>query len=234
MPQSPRFLAPGGYDPVNAKKNVRSIVRALARAYGQPRTWLNHSNPFELVVATILSAQCTDELVNRVTPELFARYPTPEALAAANPSDVEKIIRPTGFFRQKTKSIIGCARKIVEDFGGEVPQTMEELTNLPGVARKTANVVLANCWPRPASDHGIFVDTHIRRVSQRLALTAHENPVDIERDLMQLLPKETWVDVPHQMILLGRGPCNARTPDHEACPLLKWCPTGQAAKAPNT
>ncbi len=178
-----------------------------------------------------MSAQTTDDMVNKVTPVLFERYPTPEALAAANPADVEAIIRPTGFYRNKTKSIIGCARKIVDDFGGQVPHTIEELIMLPGVARKTANVVLANVWPRPASNHGIFVDTHIRRVSQRLGLTQHEDPVKIERDLMGLLPENTWVDVPHQMILLGRGPCDARRPDHEACPLLRWCPTGQAAKA---
>jgi endonuclease III len=182
-------------------------------------------------VATILSAQSTDEIVNKVTPDLFERYPTPQALAEARPEDVEKIIYPTGFFRQKTKSIIGCARKIVEDFRGEVPKTLEELVTLPGVARKTANVVLANCWPQPESDHGIFVDTHIRRVSQRLGLTPHEDPVDIEQDLMDLLRKSAWVDVPHQLILLGRGPCNAKRPDHEACPLLRWCPTGRAELA---
>jgi endonuclease-3 len=231
MTQSPRFLAPGGYDAVNAKKRSRSIVRALARTYGSIRTWLDYQNPYELLIATIMSAQTTDDMVNKVTPVLFERYPTPEELAAANPEDVEAIIKPTGFFRQKTKSIIGCARKIVDDFGGQVPRTIEELITLPGVARKTANVVLANVWPRPASDHGIFVDTHIRRVSQRLALTSHDDPVKIERDLMELLPESTWVDVPHQMILLGRGPCDARWPDHDACPLLRWCPTGQAAKA---
>ncbi len=231
MPQSPRFLAPGGYSAVNAKKRIRSILRALARTYGSIRTWLDYKNPYELLIATIMSAQTTDDMVNKVTPVLFERYPTPEVLAAANPADVEAIIKPTGFYRNKTKSIIGCARKIVEDFGGEVPRTIEELITLPGVARKTANVVLANVWPRPESDHGIFVDTHIRRVSQRLGLTPHEDPVKIERDLMELLPESAWVDVPHQMILLGRGPCDARRPDHDVCPLLRWCPTGQAVKA---
>jgi endonuclease-3 len=231
MPQVPRFLPPGGYDPVKAKQRVRSIIRALRRAYPQARTSLDYRNPFELLVATILSAQSTDETVNKVTPNVFERYPTPQALAEAKPDHVERILYPTGFFRQKTKAIIGCARKIVEDFDGEVPRTLEELVELPGVARKTANVVLANCWPRPESDHGIFVDTHIRRVSQRLALTPHEDPVDIEQDLMELLPKSAWVDVPHQLILLGRGPCNAKRPDHESCPLLRWCPTGQAALA---
>jgi endonuclease-3 len=179
-----------------------------------------------LLVATILSAQSTDETVNKVTPKLFGAYPDPESLAAANPADVEKIIYPTGFFRQKTKSIVGASRKIVEDFGGEVPLTIDELTTLPGVARKTANVVIANVAPQA---EGVFVDTHIRRVAQRLALTAQNDPVKIERDLMDLLPRSAWIDVPHAMILLGRGPCNARKPDHAACPLLRWCPTGQAA-----
>jgi endonuclease-3 len=230
MPQLPRFLPASGYDPENAKGRVRYIVRELRRAYPDARTALTYRSCFELLVATILSAQCTDEVVNRVTPKLFERYPAPEALAGANPSDVEAIIRPTGFFRQKTKAIVGSARKIVEDFGGEVPQTMAELTSLPGVARKTANVVLANCHPRPASDHGIFVDTHIRRISQRLALTPNEDPVKIEQDLMALLPRHAWVDIPHALILLGRGPCKARNPDHEACPVLRWCPTGLAAQ----
>jgi len=225
MPQVPRFLPDSGYDPVNAKKRARSIVRTLRRAYPSARTSLTYSNTFELLVATILSAQSTDETVNRVTPVLFERYPTPEALAAANPDDVEKIIYPSGFFRQKTKSIVGAARKIVEDYGGNVPLTIQELTELPGVARKTANVVITNVADRP---EGIFVDTHIRRVSQRLALTAQNDPVKIEKDLMDILPRGAWVDIPHAMILLGRGPCNARNPDHAACPLLRWCPTGLA------
>jgi endonuclease-3 len=205
-------------------------VNALRRAYPEARTALTHGNDFELLVATILSAQCTDEIVNKVTPNLFVRYPTLQALASAMPSEVEAIIRPTGFFRQKTKSIVGSARKIVEDFGERVPTTMAELTTLPGVARKTANVVLANRHPRPESDHGIFVDTHIRRISQRLAFTPNEDPVRIEQDLMALLPRGAWVDIPHALIFLGRGPCRARNPDHDACPLLRWCPTGQAAQ----
>jgi endonuclease-3 len=224
----PAVLPDSGYDPVNAKKRARSIVAALRRAYPDARTSLHYRNAFELLIATILSAQSTDETVNKVTPNLFDRYPTPEALAAANPEDVEKIIYPTGFFRQKTKSIIGAARKIVEEFGGEVPLTIEELTKLPGVARKTANVVIANMCPQA---EGIFVDTHVRRVAQRLGLTAHDDPVKIERDLMELFPRSTWKDVPHQLILLGRGPCNARNPRHAECPLLRWCPTGEKALA---
>jgi len=228
MPQVPRFLPDSGYDPVNAKKRARSIVRALRRSFPEARTSLSYSDPFQLLVATILSAQSTDETVNKVTPVLFGRYPTAEALAAANPTDVEQVIYPTGFFRQKTKSIVGAARKIVEDFAGHVPLTIDELTTLPGVARKTANVVITNVAPRA---EGIFVDTHIRRVSQRLALTAQDDPVKIERDLMDLFPRAAWVDIPHAMILLGRGPCDARNPDHASCPLLRWCPTGQAALA---
>ncbi|MEX2394096.1 MAG: endonuclease III [Actinomycetota bacterium] len=216
---------------MNAKSRVRPIVNALRKTYAGARTSLDYENPFELLIATILSAQSTDETVNKVAPRLFTKYATPEALASAKVADVEQLIHPTGFFRQKTKSIMGTARTLVEDFGGEVPRTISDLTTLPGVARKTANVVLANCWPYPESKHGIFVDTHIRRVSQRLAFTPNEDPVKIEQDLMALLPKSAWVDVPHQMIMLGRGPCDARRPDHANCPLLRWCPTGQAALA---
>jgi endonuclease III len=204
-------------------------VKALDKRYPDPRTSLTYQTTFQLLIATILSAQTTDEGVNKVTPVLFDRYPDAYALANAPVSDVERIIKSTGFFRQKTKSIIGAARKIVDDFGGEVPKTMAELTTVPGAARKTANVVLANTLPRPASDHGIFVDTHIRRVSQRLGLTQHEDPNKIERDLMELLPEKAWVKTPHQMIFLGREICHARSPKHEECPLLRWCPTGLAA-----
>ena len=231
MPQPPRFLPSSGYDPDDARKRAPAIVRELRKAYPRARTALTYDDCFQLLIATILSAQTTDETVNRVTPVLFERYPTAEALAAANPDDVEAILRPTGFFRQKTKSVIGTAQKIVSDFAGEMPRTMAELTTLRGVARKTANVVLANCHPRPESDHGIFVDTHIRRISQRLALTDSEDPVKIEQHLMALLPKGAWIDVPHALILLGRAECKARNPDHEACPLLRWCPTGQEALA---
>ena len=229
MPQVPRYLAPSGYDPVNAKQRVRPIVSALRRTYPNARTSLGYEDAWQLLIATIMSAQSTDETVNRVTPLLFQAFPTPQALAEADPAEVEKIIYPTGFFRQKTKSIIGTSKQLVEEFGGEVPRTVEELTKLRGVARKTANVVLANVWP--GQGHGIFVDTHIRRVAQRLAWTPNEDPVKIEQDLMELLPKRAWVDVPHQLIMLGRGPCDAQRPDHEACPLLRWCPTGQAARA---
>ena len=157
---------------------MRSIIRALERAYPGVRTSLHYLDPFQLLIATILSAQSLDETVNRVTPVLFEKYPVPQALAEANPEDVEKIIYPTGFFRQKTRSIIGCARKVIDDFNGEVPRTIEELTSLPGVARKTANVVLANVWPYPESKHGIFVDTHIRQ-TESITGTSTSTPTTV-------------------------------------------------------
>jgi endonuclease-3 len=218
----------------DARQRLRPILSALARAYPNARTALHYRSPFELLVATILSAQCTDERVNQVTPTLFERYPTSVALAAANATDVERIILSTGFYRQKTKSIVGCSRALVERHGGSVPQTIEQLVQLPGVARKTANVVMANCWPRPRSEHGIFVDTHVRRVAERLAFTEHEQPDDIEQDLMRLVPANKWADFPHQLVLLGRSLCTARAPRHALCPLLPWCPTGQQSESVRT
>jgi endonuclease III len=185
---------------MNAKSRVRGVLNALRRTYPEVRTSLHYENPWQLLLATIMSAQSLDDTVNKVTPVLFEAYPTPEALASANPADVEKIIHPTGFFRQKTKSIIATSQDIVERFGGQVPRTIEELTSLRGVARKTANVVMANVWP--GQGHGIFVDTHIRRVSQRLAWTPNEDPVKIEQDLMALLPTEA----------VGRRPPPAHLP----------------------
>jgi endonuclease-3 len=225
------FLPRSGYDPKDAKRRVKPILAALDQAYPGARTALHHKNAFELLVATILSAQSTDQTVNRVTPALFAQYPDPSALARAPIADVEQVIKATGFFHQKSKAIVGAAAGLVADFGGEVPRRIEDLIRLPGVARKTANVVLSNCWPRPASDHGIFVDTHVRRVSQRLALTANDDPPRIEQDLLALVPEPKWVDFPHQLIELGRGPCTARSPRHAECPLFRWCPTGQAETA---
>jgi endonuclease-3 len=229
--RSADFFPSRGYDPEDAARRIRPILAALDRAYGGARTALHYRDPFELLIATILSAQTTDETVNRVTPALFARWPDAAALARADPADVEALVRPTGFFRQKARAITGCARALVERFGGEVPRHMADLVTLPGVARKTANVVLANCRPRPASDHGIFVDTHVRRVSQRLALTGARDPDDIERDLMCLVPERKWADFPHQLIELGRGPCTARGPRHAECPLLRHCPMGNEALA---
>jgi endonuclease-3 len=212
----------------DARRRIGPILRALDRAYPHARTALDYRNPFELLVATILSAQSTDATVNRVTPALFARYPTAAALATAERAAVEELIHPTGFFRQKASAIQGAARRLVEAFAGEVPPRMNDLDDLPGVARKTANVVLANCWPG-RSDYGIAVDTHVRRVSQRLALTTADDPVRIEADLMALVPRDQWADFPHQLIELGRAVCTARNPRHADCPLLRWCPTGLLA-----
>ncbi len=223
------FLPPSGFRPSDARKRIGPILRALSRAYPHARTALKYRTPFELLIATILSAQSTDETVNRVTPALFERYPDAAAMSKASPEEIEPLIRPTGFFRQKAKAIVGCAKALTERFGGEVPRRMADLVELPGVARKTANVVLANCCPRPQSDHGIFVDTHVRRTSQRLALTGQDDPDRIEQDLMKLVPKSKWAEFPHQLVFLGRGPCRARNPAHEECPLLEWCPTGRYA-----
>lgn len=223
------FLPPSGFRPSDARKRIGPILRTLSRAYPHARTALKYHTPFELLIATILSAQSTDETVNRVTPALFERYPDAAAMSKASPEEIEPLIRPTGFFRQKAKAIVGCAKALTERFGGEVPQRMADLVELPGVARKTANVVLANCCPRPQSDHGIFVDTHVRRTSQRLALTGQDDPDRIEQDLMKLVPKSKWAEFPHQLVFLGRGPCRARNPAHQECPLLEWCPTGRYA-----
>ncbi len=222
-----RYLPQSGYDAESARERIGPIVRALAKAYPKPETALSYDSPFQLLVAVILSAQSTDEQVNRTTPALFARFPTPEDLSAADPEEVEKLIYSTGFFRQKTKAIIGTAKALVERFGGGVPLTMDELTSLPGVARKTANVVLSSVAPK--SDHGIFVDTHVRRVSQRLALTAHDDPDKIERDLMRLLPKAQWPQASLSIILHGRRVCDARRPRCTACVVEDLCPSSLAA-----
>jgi len=199
---------------------ARSIARALARAY--PDAWcaLRHENPWQLIVATILSAQCTDDMVNRVTPELFREFPTPAALAGAPPARVEALIKRTGFFRQKTKSILATARAVTEQHQGTVPDSLAALCQLPGVGRKTANVVLGTAFGQPA----IFVDTHVRRLSGRLGLTLHDDPDKIERDLQALLPPADWTAFCHRTIHHGRRICVARKPRCTACPLLRWCP----------
>jgi endonuclease-3 len=201
-------------------ERARRLQRALDRAYPDAAIALRFENPFELLVATILSAQCTDEMVNRVTAGLFARFPTPAALAAADPAEVERIVRPTGFYRQKAKSIQSAARGLVERFGGEVPRTLEELVTLRGVARKTANVVLGNAFGVP----GLAVDTHMARVNQRLGLTRQSDPVKIERDLMELVPRARWTRYTHQLIHHGRVCCEARKPRCTECPLRADCP----------
>src|SRR5262245_46785634 len=194
----------------------------LAKALPEPRCELDASSPWQLLVATILSAQSTDKLVNLVTPELFKSYPTPAALASASSADVERLVKSTGFFRNKAKAIQGASRMLVEKHGGEVPRTLEELTELPGVARKTANVVLGTCY-RVSS--GIVVDTHAARVSQRLGLTTETDPLKIERDLCSIFPRPTWPDTSHRLVLHGRYVCIARKPRCARCPLAELCPS---------
>jgi endonuclease-3 len=202
------------------KKRALRICRKLARAYPDAECALHYEDAFQLLVATVLSAQCTDKMVNSVTPELFRRYPDPESMARADPADVEKLIRPTGFYRQKTKSLLGASRDIVAEHGGEVPCTLEALTELRGVARKTANVVLGNVFDVP----GLTVDTHMKRVNRRLGLTRHDDPVKIERDLMELVPEKEWTMYSHRVIQHGRECCDARRPRCETCPVRDECP----------
>jgi endonuclease-3 len=202
------------------KKRAQRIARALRRAYPDARCALRFDSPFQLLIATILSAQCTDEMVNRVTAEIFAGYASPKALADAEPAEIERLVRRTGFFRQKARSIQSASRDIVEKFGGEVPRTLEELVTLRGVARKTANLVLGTAFAVP----GLAVDTHMKRVNRRLRLTSEDDPVEIERDLAELIPREEWTGYTHRVIEHGRQCCDARRPRCEACPLRADCP----------
>ena len=201
---------------------ARRIVQLLARAYPDAGCALRHSNALELLVATILSAQCTDKRVNQVTEGLFARYRTARDYADADPGELEQAIRPTGFFRNKAKSIRGAARMLVGKFGGRVPGTMEELLELPGVARKTANVVLGTWFGTAA---GVVVDTHVHRISRRLKLTRQDDPKKIEQDLMKLLPVKEWIDFSHRVIWHGRKTCDARKPKCGECALASCCPS---------
>jgi endonuclease III len=188
---------------------------------------LDHEGPFQLLVATVLSAQTTDVNVNKATPKLFADFANPGALAAADPQDVEPYVATLGFFRQKSKSIVGLARKIVEDHGGDVPRRLDDLVKLPGVGRKTANVVLGVAWNTP---EGVVVDTHVQRISQRLRWTRHADPVDIERDLMKLLPRDEWDMTAHLLIFHGRRICFARKPNCEGCGINDVCPSAFRAE----
>jgi endonuclease III len=205
-----------GADPAR----IRSILQKLDEAYPAATCALHHDNPFQLLIATILSAQCTDERVNMVTPGLFHRYPNPKAFAYADPKDIENEIRSTGFFRNKTKSIIGASKKIVEEFHGEVPKTMDQLLTLPGVARKTANVVLGTAFGIPA---GVVVDTHVQRLAGRLDLTKNTEPKKIELDLMKEIPQDKWILFSHQLIWHGRRVCQARKPKCIECNLVALC-----------
>lgn len=208
-----------GYNPI-APERVGAILERLDARYPDVVCALHHSSAWELLVATILSAQCTDVRVNMVTPTLFEKYPTPEAFAALQPEELEDDIRSTGFFRNKSKSLVGAARKIISDFGGDVPRTMDELLTIPGVARKTANVVLGS-WYKIAD--GVVVDTHVQRISRRLELTKNTEPVKIEQDLMQVIPRDHWILFSHQIIHHGRAICIARRPKCSECPLETLC-----------
>ena len=201
---------------------MSELIRRLRAAHPDAHCALDHENPFQLLVATILSAQCTDERVNQVTPALFARFPTPEAMAAADRAELEELIRTTGFFRNKAKSLQGASALICQNVGGAVPQEMDELISLPGVARKTANVVRGVCF---GLADGIVVDTHVKRLSQRLGLTQEKSPEKIEKELMALIPAEDWIDIAHLLIFHGRRVCNARKPDCANCSLADLCPS---------
>src|SRR5262245_55790097 len=207
------------YDPLGPER-IQQILDRLDERYPGVTCALTHHSAWELLVATILSAQCTDATVNKVTPELFRKYPTPQALAALQPADLETMIRPTGFFRNKSKSLVGAAKGVVGGFGGQVPDTMEQLLTLPGVARKTANVVLGT-WFRKAV--GVVVDTHVQRISRRLELTRAGDPKTIEQDLMKVIPQDKWIDFSHQIIHHGRALCVARKPKCAECNLENLC-----------
>ena len=207
------------YNPV-APNRIAEILERLDRLYPDVTCALTHTSAWELLVATILSAQSTDANVNRVTPELFRKYPTVEAFAALTPEQLQPDVRSTGFFRNKSKSVVGAAKKIVADFGGQVPQNMDELLTLPGVARKTANVVLGT-WFRIAE--GVVVDTHVTRISRRLELTENADPQKIEQDLMRIIPRDKWILFAHQVIWHGRTLCYARKPKCADCPLENIC-----------
>jgi endonuclease-3 len=204
------------------KERVRSIVRIISKEYPVVKTALQHENPFQLLVAVILSAQCTDARVNLVTPILFQRFATPRDFATADSNEVETLIHSTGFFRNKAKNIIACSKALLERHHGEVPQTMEELHALPGVGRKTANVVLGAAFNKV---EGVVVDTHVSRLSRRLAFTAEDDAVKIEKDLMTLIPKKHWFTFSHALILHGRKICSARKPLCHLCVVNKYCPS---------
>lgn len=205
-----------------AGKRARAVIRVLKRQYPDAKCSLSFRTPLQLLVATILSAQCTDARVNIVVKDLFKKYRSAKDYAEADPDELSEIIRSTGFFRNKTKSIIGMGQALVEKHGGEVPETMAELNALPGVGRKTANVVLGNAF---GIDEGVVVDTHVGRISNRLKLTKHKDAVKIERDLMEIVPRTDWTLFPHLMINHGREICQARKPQCEACPIQSHCPS---------
>jgi endonuclease-3 len=208
------------------RARAQEVEQRLAQAMPKPICELDHQNAWQLLIATILSAQSTDRTINRITPALFARYPTPAALGAADQAEVEALIKASGFFRNKAKAIRAASQLIAERHGGEVPRQIEELVKLPGVARKTANVVLGTAY-RIAS--GVVVDTHVGRVARLLRLTKHEDPIDVEDDLRKLFDEPSWIDMGHRLVLHGRYVCLAKRPRCEACPLNEICPSKQRA-----
>jgi endonuclease-3 len=205
-----------------AKERIGRIIRLMRRAYPASRTALLYETPLQILVATILAAQCTDERVNKITPGLFEKYPTAADFASADRETLEGEIRPTGFFRNKAKSIIGAAKKIVEDFGGEVPARMEDLITLPGVARKTGNIVLSSGYGKA---EGIAVDTHVKRLSGRLGLSRQTDPDKIEKDLLKIVPRKDWLDFNYMLVNHGRKICQARKPRCPECVLQRLCPS---------
>ena len=216
---------------ISPEATAKNVLAALQQRYPHPRTHLDAQNAWELLVATVLAAQCTDARVNTVTPELFRRWPTPAALAEAAIEDLEGVIRPTGFFHSKAKNLLGAARRVRDVFDGQIPKSIEELTTIPGVARKTANVVLFGAY---GINEGLAVDTHVKRIAYRLGLTDETDPVPIERDLMKLFPREEWGDVNHRMVWFGREVCDARKPLCDACEMRGFCPRREPPKASKT
>ena len=202
--------------------HTSKIIKELQRLYPDTRCFLHYKTPFQLLCAVILSAQCTDERVNIVAPELFKAFPTPEKLAEAKQKDVEKIIKSTGFYHNKAKNLLGAAQALLELYKGKMPKTIEEMVEIPGVGRKTANVVLGEVY---GISEGITVDTHVTRLSNRLGWTQHQDAVKIEQDLMKIIPKEEWLHFSHRLIQHGRKVCDARKPLCNVCTLAKWCPS---------
>ena len=209
---------------MDKKKRIMEIIKRLEREYGKPGTALKFNNPFELLVAVVLSAQCTDDRVNKITPTLFKRFPGPKEMAEAGLEEVEELVRSCSFYRNKAKNIHAAARMIVEKFGGQVPDNMEDLIKLPGVARKTANVVLYNAFGK---NEGIAVDTHVKRLVKRLGICDEKNPVKIEKELMEIVPRDYWGPVTYLLIEHGRRVCKAKKPDCARCVLRDICPSAK-------
>ena len=214
--------------PRGALARAEKVLAALQARYPRPATHLEADNAWELLVATVLAAQCTDARVNTVTPELFRRWPGPAELALATQEELESVIRSTGFYHSKARNLLGAAQRVVSVYGGEVPPRLDELITLPGVARKTANVVLFGAF---GINEGLAVDTHVKRISYRLGLTAHTDSVDIEQDLMRLFPRAEWGDVNHRMVWFGRDVCHARSPRCTECEMADFCPRREPPKS---